>query len=90
MGMQDKEPYTQILGIRSPWQVVDIELSVEAGEVKVHIEPEPVAVHHCPKCVAVSPGYDRRRRQSPHLDTCQFRAILVADAHRVECSEMVL
>ena len=33
--MRDKELYTQILGIRSPWQVAEVELSVEAGEVKV-------------------------------------------------------
>ena len=85
--MRDKELYTQILGIHSPWQVVDVELFVEAGEVKVYVEPEPGAVHHCPKCGAVSPGYDRRRRQWRHLDTCQFRTILVADVPRVECSE---
>ena len=85
--MRDKDLYTQILGIRSPWQVADVELSVEAGEVKVYVEPEPGAVHHCPKCGAESPGYDRRRRQWRHLDTCQFRTLLVADVPRVECSE---
>lgn len=85
--MRDKELYTQILGIRSPWQVADVELSVEAGEVKVYVEPEPGAEHRCPKCGAVSPGYDRRRRRWRHLDTCQFRTILVADVPRVECSQ---
>jgi transposase len=85
--MRDKELYTQILGIRSPWQITNVELSVESGEVKVYVEPEPDVEHHCPKCGAVSPGYDRRRRQWRHLDTCQFRTILVADVPRVECSE---
>jgi len=36
--MRDKELYTQILGIRSPWKVADVELSVEDGEIKVIVE----------------------------------------------------
>jgi len=85
--MRDKELYTQILGIRSPWQVADVELSVEAGEVKVYVEQEPGAEQCCPKCGKVRPGYDSRRRQWRHLDTCQFKTLLVADVPRVECPE---
>ncbi len=85
--MRDKELYTQILGIRSPWQVADVELSVEAGEVKVYVEQGPGAEQCCPKCGKVRPGYDRRRRQWRHLDTCQFKTLLVADVPRVECPE---
>lgn len=85
--MRDKELYTQILGIRSPWQVADVELSVGAGEVKVYVEQEPGAEQCCPKCGKVRPGYDRRRRQWRHLDTCQFKTLLVADVPRVECPE---
>ena len=44
-------------------------------------------MHQYPKCGASCSGYDRRRRQWRHLDTCQFRTILVADVPRVECSE---
>lgn len=85
--MRDKELYTQILGIRSPWQVADVELSVEAGEVKVYVERMPGAEQRCPKCGQVCPGYDGRRRQWRHLDTCQFKTLLVADVPRVECPE---
>lgn len=85
--MRDKELYTQILGIRSPWQVADIELSVEAGEVKVYVERAPGTERRCPKCGTVCPGYDSRRRQWRHLDTCQFKTLLVADVPRVECPE---
>jgi len=85
--MRDKELYTQILGIRSPWQVADVELSVEAGEVKVYVERTPGAEQRCPKCGQVCPGYDGRRRQWRHLDTCQFKTLLVADVPRVECPE---
>jgi len=85
--MRDKELYTQILGIRSPWQVSEVDLSVQAGEVKVYVEQEPGAEQQCPKCGKVSPGYDRRQRSWRHLDTCQFKTILVADVPRVKCSE---
>jgi transposase len=85
--MRDKELYTQILGIRSPWKVADVELSVGAGEVKVFVEQEAGAEQCCPKCGAVCPGYDRRQRAWRHLDTCQFKTILVADVPRVECPE---
>lgn len=85
--MRDKDLYTQILGIRSPWQVADVELSVEAGEVKVFVGWAPGAQRHCPKCAVARPGYDSRRRQWRHLDTCQFKTLLVADVPRVECPE---
>jgi len=85
--MRDKELYTQILGIRSPWQVVEVDLSVEAGEVKVYVEQAPGAEQRCPRCGDVCPGYDRRRRQWRHLDTCQFKTILVADVPRVACPQ---
>ena len=85
--MRDKELYTQILGIRSPWQVSEIDLSVQVGEVKVYVEQAAGAEQRCPKCGEVCPGYDRRQRSWRHLDTCQFKTILVADVPRVKCSE---
>ena len=85
--MRDKELYTQILGIRSPWQVAEVELSVEAGEVKVYVEQEPGAQQRCPKCGEVCAGYDHRRRSWRHLDTCQFKTILIADVPRVTCPQ---
>ena len=33
--MRDKDLYAQILGIKSPWQVAAVELSVSEGEVTV-------------------------------------------------------
>ena len=83
--MRDKELYRQILGIRSPWKVADVELSLGAGEVKVFVEQEAGAQQCCAKCGEVCAGYDRRRREWRHLDTCQFKTILVADVPRVEC-----
>ncbi len=85
--MRDKELYTQILGIQAPWEVSDIELDLKAGEVKVYVEQKPGTKQSCPKCGASCPGYDKRRRQWRHLDTCQLKTLLVADLPRVQCAE---
>ena len=85
--MRDKDLYAQILGIKSPWQVARVELALSAGEVTVHVEQEPDARQCCPICARVSPGYDSRTRRWRHLDTCQYKTILVADAPRVKCQE---
>ncbi len=85
--MRDKELYRQILGIQTPWEVSDIELDIKAGEVKVYVEQKSGAKQTCPKCGARCPGYDKRRRQWRHLDTCQLKTLLVADLPRVQCAE---
>ena len=85
--MRDKDLYAQILGIKSPWQVADVELSVSKGEVTVQVEQEAGAKSCCPNCGKESPGYDSRRRRWRHLDTCQYKTILVADVPRVKCEE---
>ena len=85
--MRDKDLYAQILGIKSPWQVTDVELSVPEGEVTVQVEQEAGAKSCCPNCGKESPGYDSRRRRWRHLDTCQYKTILVADVPRVKCEE---
>ncbi len=85
--MRDKELYRQILGIQTPWEVSEIELDIKAGEVKVYVEQKPGAKQTCPKCRARCPGYDKRRRQWRHLDTCQLKTILVADLPRIQCAK---
>ncbi len=85
--MRDKDLYAQILGIKSPWQVTGVELALSEGEVTVHVEQKRNARLCCPTCGKASPGYDSRIRRWRHLDTCQYRTILVADVPRVTCKE---
>jgi transposase len=85
--MRDKDLYAQILGIKSPWQVSHVELSPSDGEVTVHVEQEKGAKNCCPTCGKVSPGYDSRTRSWRHLDTCQYKTILIAEVPRVKCQE---
>lgn len=85
--MRDKDLYAQILGIKEPWQVSRVELDASKAEVIVHVEQGENAGLCCPNCGKVSPGYDSRTRRWRHLDTCQYKTILVADVPRVKCEE---
>lgn len=85
--MIDKDLYATILGIRSPWSVTEVTLSRSDEEVSVHIALDPDAPLQCPRCAAVSRRYDSRPRRWRHLDTCEYRTMLVADVPRVECRE---
>jgi transposase len=86
--MSDKEElYATILGVRPPWHVTHVDVRVKQEEVTVTIAARAGLRHPCPSCSKPCPGYDTRRRSWRHLDTCQFKTILVADVPRVECSE---
>jgi transposase len=84
--MRDRDLYAKILGIEPPWGVVDVELDVAEGQVRVHLTNE-LERPPCPLCGQACPRYDTRPRRWRHLDTCQYQTILVADVPRVECSE---
>jgi transposase len=40
--MQDRQLYAEILGIRAPWFVEQLELKLTEGEVHVHLEHHEV------------------------------------------------
>lgn len=84
--MLDQDLYARILGIQPPWRVRNVELQLEAGEVQIFVVTDAKSLR-CPKCSKTSPGYDHRERRWRHLDTCQYRTILIADLPRVECAE---
>ncbi|MBK6307953.1 MAG: ISL3 family transposase [Gemmatimonadetes bacterium] len=83
--MRDRELYARLLGIAAPWHVHDVALRLEEGEVHVRLAPE-AAAHECPRCGAAGLGYDTRERRWRHLDTRQYRTIVIADVPRVRCA----
>ena len=85
--MNDRELYRRILGIESPWSVVDVVLDQSGEEVRVLVAYTSSRSLSCPKCDAPCSGYDHRPREWRHLDTCQFKTILAADIPRVDCPE---
>lgn len=83
--MNDTHLYAAILGIQAPWQVTKVELRADIEEVTVTVALKANATAACPQCGRACPGYDTRQRSWRHLDTCQFKTIVVADVPRVKC-----
>src|SRR5213593_2956788 len=82
--MEDRQLYAQILGIREPWEVTSVELKRAEGEVRVNVGWREGELR-CSVCKEQRPGYDEREREWRHLDTCQYRTILVAKVPRTTC-----
>ena len=85
--MQDRDLYARILGLTDPWRVVDVQLDMPGGEVRVRVEAKANAQLTCPECRKPCPRHDKRERSWRHLDTCQFKTILTAPVPRVSCGE---
>ena len=86
--MQDRELYAAILGIRSPWEVGNVELKLAEGEVHVHLEHSPGVDWPCPVCGKACALYDHQpMRRWRHLDTCQYKTVLHAAPPRSQCPD---
>jgi len=85
--MRDKDLYGTILGIIVPWKVSAVDLQPDQRKVEVRVGWSAASKPPCPTCGRPSPRYDTRERRWRHLDTCQYKTILVAAVPRVECSE---
>jgi transposase len=86
--MQDRTLYARLLGVEDPWRVSDVTLRLDEEQaVVVSVEMDPGAALHCPKCQSRASGYDSRERRWRHLDTMQYRTLLVATIARVQCDE---
>jgi transposase len=85
--MRDRDLYAQILNLRAPWTVADVELDLKGQEVRVRLETAADAALLCPECGRTCTRYDGRERRWRHLDTCQLRTVLVAAVPRVNCEE---
>ena len=85
--MNEKEFYSQILGLCKPWQISTVKLDFKKNEVEIELSKIHGLHLSCPKCGKGSPIYDHRERSWRHLDTCQLRTLLKAHVPRVSCSE---
>lgn len=84
--MNDRKLYEQILGIPQPWYVEEVTLRLEQGEIEVRVGGS-ASVERCPECGKACARYDSSERRWRHLDTCQYRTILVATVPRIDCGE---
>ena len=85
--MRDRDLYATILGIRTPWEVVDVVVDDVQQRVEVRLAVKDGAPGVCPECGQPAPGYDTRERKWRHLDTCQFQTVLAAAVPRIKCRE---
>jgi len=85
--MQDIELYTKLLGIRAPWSITGVQVSLKDRSVTISVsydESIPVA---CPVCSGQASIYDHQKRRWRHLDTMQFMTIIECDVPRASCED---
>ncbi len=77
--------YSQILGIKSPWLVNDVNLDISSNKVEVFVSYQGES-GSC-KCGSSFHfhGHNSERRWR-HLDTCQLETLIVCSLPRVKCS----
>jgi len=85
--MQDKELYQQLLGLKAPWTVEEVELRMQESTVRVRVGHEPGARFVCPECAEQCPTHDHRHRRWRHLDTCGFTTLIEAEVPRIRCEQ---
>jgi transposase len=89
--MEDKALYTQILGIRVPWEITDIDLKMDQEQVDIYVEWPAGIEAPCPVCQKehkerICKVYDRRKeRVWRHLDTCQLKTFIHSHIPRIKC-----
>ena len=83
--MKDLQLYQQILGDTTPWHVAAVRLDAVAKTIEIEMALKDGVLWGCPKCGGRMHMHDREQRRWRHLDSCQFKTFLVADAPRVNC-----
>ena len=85
--MKERRVWGDLLGLTPPWRVRDVEYALDEGEVRIFVEVGSRAKLRCRSCERECAGYDARERRWRHLDTMQYRTIVIARVPRVECPE---
>lgn len=84
--MNDTKLYEQILGLQSPWSVQSVALKKAEGMIEIEVVCAET-LWGCPECGQRMHKHDSERRRWRHLDSCQYKTIVVAEVPRVKCSE---
>lgn len=80
-----KALYATILGLTSPWEVLDVDLQMGTNEVHITVGVPEKFRWFCPECQDPLPIRDHRERTWRHLDTCQLRTFIHARVPRLSC-----
>jgi transposase len=86
--MRDVELYSHLLGLRPPWSVTRVELTLAEQRVDVWLGHAEGIRFPCPECGGRLPLYDHTEsRVWRHLDSCQFLTFVRARIPRVCCPD---
>ena len=86
--MNEKELYTQILGVSSPWKIKNVNLDVNQNRIDIYIEWPYGEKGVCPVCHEPARIHDRKKERTwRHLDTCQLKTVIHCHIPRVKCSK---
>ena len=76
--------YRQILGISSPWKIVNVELDMEAKRVVIRAEVDRTTKWGHPDTKHAASLHKWAERTWRHLDTCQFETVIKANVPSVK------
>ena len=84
--MKDFQLYQQILGLVEPWVVEGVTLKPKEQEIEVRVGFADT-IWGCPQCQKRMQIHDYEERRWRHLDSCQFKTIIVSRVPVVRCQE---
>jgi transposase len=82
--MKDLQLYQQLLALPAPWCVESVKLNVAEKEVEVRVGYTET-LWGCPQCQQRMHIHDYEERRWRHLDSCQFKTIIVSRVPVVKC-----
>jgi len=86
--MKDTALFAQLLGLCPPWQVSKVTPNLEDKSLSISIEWPNGTQVACPDCGKACSIYDHREERAwRHLDTMQFKTLLIAAVPRADCIE---
>lgn len=85
--MDDKIFISQLLGLKDPWYITDVQMNMKLKRVDIYIEHQSGVRFPCPLCEAFSSVYDHNEeRELRHLNIFQMPAYLHVRVPRIKCS----
>jgi transposase len=85
-GLKDIQLYQQILGLVAPWQVESVSLKPKEREIEVRVGFTET-LWGCAQCQERMQIHDYEERRWRHLDSCQFKTIIVSRVPVVRCPQ---
>lgn len=86
--MNDKQVFTELLGLTRPWHISQVEINSKQNRVDIWIEHESGIRFACPDCGKHYSVYDHApEREFRHLNTCAHQTYLHVRVPRIRCSD---